>query len=59
MAVPKKRVSKSRSNARKATWKRQATKACQKSLALAKSIFNKKQTSFIYNKNIEINFEKK
>lgn len=53
MAVPKKRTSKSRTNARKANWKRQAKKASQKSLSLAKSILKGKQTSFIYKESIE------
>lgn len=58
MAVPKKRISKSRSKARKAVWKRQATQASQKSLSLAKSILKGKQTSFIYTENLEVNFNK-
>ena len=53
MAVPKKRTSKSRTNARKAVWKRQAKKASEKSLSLAKSILKGKQTSFIYKESIE------
>jgi ribosomal protein L32 len=59
MAVPKKRASKSRSNARKAVWKRQAKKASQKSLSLAKSILKGKQTSYIYKESIETDFDKK
>ena len=53
MAVPKKRTSKSRTNTRKAVWKRQAEKASQKSLSLAKSILKGKQTSFVYKETIE------
>ena len=53
MAVPKKRTSKSRTNARKAVWKRQAKKASEKSLSLAKSILKGKQTSFLYKESIE------
>jgi large subunit ribosomal protein L32 len=53
MAVPKKRTSKSRTNTRKAVWKRQAKKASQKSLSLAKSILKGKQTSFLYKENAE------
>jgi large subunit ribosomal protein L32 len=48
MAVPKKRTSKSKKNARKANWKKKADKAAQKSLSLAKSILRGKTTSFIY-----------
>jgi large subunit ribosomal protein L32 len=53
MAVPKKRASKSKKNARKAVWKRQVKKAGEKSLSLAKSILRGKQTSFIHTKNIK------
>ena len=49
MAVPKKRTSKSKKNARKANWKRKANILKQKSFSLAKSILQEKQTSFIYN----------
>lgn len=58
MAVPKKRSSKSIKNARKAVWKRQAKKASQKSLSLAKSLLTGKQTSYVYMENIKnyINF---
>ena len=48
MAVPKKRTSKSKKNSRKATWKKKADKAAQKSLSLAKSVLKGKTTSFIY-----------
>jgi large subunit ribosomal protein L32 len=47
MAVPKKRTSKAKKNARKANWKRKGYKAAQKSLSLAKSISGK-TTSFVY-----------
>ena len=49
MAVPKKRQSKAKKNARKANWKRKCSKAAQKSLSLAKSLLRNKPTSFIYN----------
>ena len=49
MAVPKKRQSKAKKNARKANWKRKSFKAAQKSLSLAKSLLRNKPTSFIYN----------
>ena len=48
MAVPKKRTSKSKKNARKANWKRKGYKAAKKSLSLAKSILRGKTTSFVY-----------
>jgi len=47
MAVPKKRTSKSKKNARKANWKRKGSKAAQKSLSLAKSML-RGNTSFVY-----------
>ena len=49
MAVPKKRTSKAKKNARKANWKRKGYFAAQKSLSLAKSMLRGKSTSFIYN----------
>ena len=49
MAVPKKRTSKSKKNARKANWKRKSFTAAQKSLSLAKSMLKGKPTSFVYN----------
>lgn len=48
MAVPKKRTSKSKKNARKANWKRKSYYAAKKSLSLAKSMLRGKPTSFIY-----------
>ena len=53
MAVPKKRTSKSKKNARKANWKRKAYKSAQKSLSLAKSMLRGKTTSFLYSLDIE------
>ncbi len=48
MAVPKKRTSKSKKNARKANWKKKGQKAAQNSLSLAKSMLRGKTTSFVY-----------
>ena len=53
MAVPKKRTSKSKKNARKANWKRKSHKAAQKSLSLAKSMLRGKTTSFVYSIDIK------
>jgi len=53
MAVPKKRTSKSKKNARKANWKRKASKTAQKSLSLAKSMLRGKTTSFVYSVDVE------
>lgn len=53
MAVPKKRTSKAKKNARKANWKGKASKAAQKSLSLAKSMLRGKTTSFVYSVSIE------
>ena len=48
MAVPKKRTSKAKKNARKANWKRKAYYSSQKSFSLAKSMLKGKTTSFVY-----------
>ena len=48
MAVPKKRTSKSKSKARKATWKHKAYIQSKKSLSLAKSLLTGHSKSFIY-----------
>ena len=48
MAVPKKRTSKAKKNARKSTWKNKANIQAQKALSLAKSVLKGKSTSFIY-----------
>jgi large subunit ribosomal protein L32 len=53
MAVPKKRTSKAKKNARKANWRRKASQAAKKSLSLAKSILRGKTTSFLYNLSIK------
>ena len=53
MAVPKKRTSKAKKNARKANWRRKGYRAAQKSLSLAKSMLRGKSTSFVYNLYID------
>ena len=53
MAVPKKRRSKSKKNAHKASWKRKGYKAAQKSLSLAKSMLQGKITSFVYSTYVD------
>ena len=53
MAVPKKRQSKAKKNARKANWKRKSYQAAQKSLSLAKSMLRGKSTSFVYSVYVE------
>ena len=55
MAVPKKRRSKSKKNARKANWKRKGYQAAQKSLSLAKSMLRGKSTSFVYSVYVDEN----
>jgi large subunit ribosomal protein L32 len=55
MAVPKKRVSKAKKNARKANWKKKGYEAAQKSLSLAKSMLKGKPTSFVYSIYLEKN----
>nr|ALL97168.1 ribosomal protein L32 [Pyropia endiviifolia] len=49
MAVPKKRTSKAKKNARKANWKNQARSEAQKALSLAKSVLTRKSNGFVYN----------
>lgn len=49
MAVPKKRTSKEKSN--KQNWKRKAYFTSKKSISLAKSLLNGKNTSFVYMNN--------
>nr|YP_009027491.1 50S ribosomal protein L32 [Neoporphyra perforata]AGQ17046.1 50S ribosomal protein L32 [Neoporphyra perforata]AHB34985.1 50S ribosomal protein L32 [Neoporphyra perforata]AHB35194.1 50S ribosomal protein L32 [Neoporphyra perforata]AIA19356.1 50S ribosomal protein L32 [Neoporphyra perforata]AIA19565.1 50S ribosomal protein L32 [Neoporphyra perforata] len=49
MAVPKKRTSKAKKNARKANWKNQARFEAQKALSLARSVLTRKSNGFIYN----------
>lgn len=53
MAVPKKRTSKAKKNARKANWKRKGHYAAKKSLSLAKSMLKGKTTSFVYSVNVD------
>ena len=53
MAVPKKRTSKAKKNARKANWKRKGVQAAQRSLSLAKSMLRGKTTSFVYSVYVE------
>nr|YP_010983172.1 ribosomal protein L32 [Bangia fuscopurpurea]AKE98810.1 ribosomal protein L32 [Bangia fuscopurpurea]WOJ51908.1 ribosomal protein L32 [Bangia fuscopurpurea] len=49
MAVPKKRTSKAKKNARKANWKNQAKTEAQKAISLAKSVLTGKSNGFVYN----------
>nr|YP_008965768.1 chloroplast 50S ribosomal protein L32 [Porphyridium purpureum]ATJ02961.1 50S ribosomal protein L32 [Porphyridium purpureum]BAO23744.1 chloroplast 50S ribosomal protein L32 [Porphyridium purpureum] len=48
MAVPKKRTSKSKKNARKANWKSKAKQAAIKAISLGKSVMSGKENSFVY-----------
>ena len=53
MAVPKKRTSRAKKNARKANWKKKAGIAAQRSFSLAKSLLKGKTTSFLYSVYID------
>nr|YP_010338647.1 ribosomal protein L32 [Glaucosphaera vacuolata]UNJ18597.1 ribosomal protein L32 [Glaucosphaera vacuolata] len=53
MAVPKKRISKSKKNSRKSQWKRKALRQAQKALSLAKAVFSGKAQGFLYPKSID------
>lgn len=48
MAVPKKRMSKSKTRSRKAIWKRKAFYISVKSMSLAKSSLTGKSNSYVY-----------
>lgn len=49
MAVPKKRTSKAKKNARKANWKNQAKTEARKAFSLGKSVLTRKSNGLIYN----------
>ena len=49
MAVPKKRISKAKKNARKANWKRKSNILAKQSFSLSKVMLQKKSNSFLYN----------
>nr|BBK20592.1 ribosomal protein L32 [Cryptomonas sp. SAG 977-2f] len=53
MAVPKKRMSKSKKNSRLAQWNNKANLQSKKALSLAKSIFKGVSNSFFYPSSIE------
>nr|YP_009994276.1 ribosomal protein L32 [Cuscuta nitida]QNP08457.1 ribosomal protein L32 [Cuscuta nitida] len=48
MAVPKKRISKSKKRIRKNTWKRKSIGSRLKAISLGKSLLNGSFTSFFY-----------
>nr|ARO91034.1 50S ribosomal protein L32 [Flintiella sanguinaria] len=48
MAVPKKRISKSKKNSRNAKWREKANKQAQNALSLAKSVMTGKSRGFNY-----------
>ncbi|WP_072718769.1 MULTISPECIES: 50S ribosomal protein L32 [Planktothrix] len=48
MAVPKKKMSRSRRDMRKATWKRKARLQAEKALSLGKSVLTGRSTGFYY-----------
>jgi large subunit ribosomal protein L32 len=48
MAQPKKKMSNSKRDKRKATWKRKAALQAQKALSLGKSVLTGRSTSFVY-----------
>jgi large subunit ribosomal protein L32 len=53
MAVPKKRLSKSKKNSRLAKWSNKAAIQAKRALSLAKSVLTGRSTSFISNENPE------
>nr|YP_010443677.1 ribosomal protein L32 [Merotricha bacillata]UTE94564.1 ribosomal protein L32 [Merotricha bacillata] len=57
MPVPKKRLSKSKKNSRKAQWYKSAYYEAQKAISQAKSLLTNKSTSFILLKKVDKNNE--
>jgi large subunit ribosomal protein L32 len=53
MAVPKKRLSKSKKNSRLSKWSNKAAVQAKRALSLAKSILTGRSTSFISNRDSE------
>lgn len=50
MAVPKKRTSKAKKNARKSKWYNTANRAAKQAISLAKSTLTQKKHKFYYSK---------
>lgn len=48
MAVPKKKMSKSRRDSRKSNWKKKVVKSVLVAISLGKSLLNNKSSNFIY-----------
>lgn len=48
MAVPKKKMSKSRRDSRKSTWKKKVAKKVLLAISLGKSLLDSKSSNFIY-----------
>ena len=48
MAVPKKKMSKSKRDSRKNTWKKKVTKNVLAAISLGKSLLDNKSSNFIY-----------
>lgn len=59
MAVPKKKMSKSKTNSRKSVWKRKAMKQAMKSVSLYKAIISKKSNFQWFNNDILSSSSKK
>lgn len=48
MAVPKKKMSKSRRDSRKSTWKKKVAKSVLVAISLGKSLLDNKSGNFVY-----------
>jgi len=53
MAVPKKKMSKSKTNMRKSSWKRKADKQAVRAISLAKAVLSGRSEGFVYLANNE------
>jgi large subunit ribosomal protein L32 len=58
MAVPKKRISKSKKSCRLAKWSRKANLEAEKALSMAKSILKGNATSFVIDSDFVEKFSK-
>jgi large subunit ribosomal protein L32 len=53
MAVPKKKMSKSKTNMRKSSWKNKGSKQAARAISLAKSVLSGRSDGFVYLSNLD------
>lgn len=56
MAVPKKKMSKSRTNSRKSYWKKKVVKNVLRAISLSKSLQSTKNKNFVLDKAFDLSF---